>query len=324
MLLELMNDFMPEWLIYTIGGGSAFLITLLLLIKPFSFLPKDGGKKVETPDGRIVVINDKSSGKTTGVGLVFVIVFLLASLLFLPVDAELLIYAGLMFLMMLTGYLDDAATTPWGELVKGLLDLVLSIGAVVTFLCYHSSEVTFFGNTFTMPVWLYGILGVVLMWVSINVTNCSDGVDGLCGSVTIVTLIAYYLLFRNEMPTYTWMGILMGCVLLAYLIFNWNPSKVLMGDAGSRTIGFLLALLAMQSGHPFIFLLMTIVFIFDGGMGLIKVSLIRFLKINAFPNVTFPFHDHMRKKMGVPIKMIPLIFCMIQVVFCAVAAAIIL
>ena len=324
MLLELMNDSMPEWLIYTIGGGSAFLITLLLLIKPFPFLPKDGGKKVETPDGRIVVINDKSSGKTTGVGLVFVIIFLLASVLFLPVDTELLIYVGLMFLMMLTGYLDDAATTPWGELVKGLLDLVLSVGAVVTFLSFHSSDVTIFGNTFHMPVWLYGILGVALMWASINVTNCSDGVDGLCGSVTIVTLVAYYLLFRNEMPTYTWMGVLMCSVLLAYLIFNWNPSKVLMGDAGSRTIGFLLALLAMQSGHPFIFLLMSIVFIFDGGMGLIKVSLIRFLKLNAFPNVTFPFHDHMRKKMGVPIKMIPLIFCMIQVVSCAIAAAIIL
>ena len=324
MLLEMMNDDMPEWLIYTIGGGSAFLITLLLLIKPFPFLPKDGGKKVETPDGRIVVINDKSNGKTTGVGLVFVIIFLLASVLFLPVDTELLIYVGLMFLMMLTGYLDDAATTPWGELVKGILDLVLSVGAVVTFLSFHTSDVTLFGNTFHMPVWLYAILGVVLMWTSINVTNCSDGVDGLCGSVTIVSLVAYYLLFQNEMPTYTWMGVLMSSVLLAYLIFNWNPSKVLMGDAGSRTIGFLLALMAMQSGHPFIFLLMSIVFIFDGGMGLIKVSLIRLLKINAFPNVTFPFHDHMRKKMGIPIKMIPLIFCMIQVVFCAIAAAIVL
>ena len=323
MLNEVMMKVMPEWAVYTIAAGAGFLITVLLLIKPFSFLPKDGGKRVETPDGKIIVINDKSSGKVTGAGLVFVIVFLLMSLLFLPLNAELLIYAGLMFLMMLTGYLDDASSTPWGELVKGLMDLALSIGAVVTFLCYHGSDVTFFDTTFHMPVWLYGILGVVLMWVSINVTNCSDGVDGLCGSVSVVTIVAYYMIFHNIMPTYAWMGLLMVGVLVAYLIFNWNPSKVLMGDAGSRTIGFLLALLAMQSGHPFIFLLMSIVFIFDGGMGLIKVSLIRFLKVNAFPNVKFPFHDHMRKEMGIPIRAIPLIFAMIQVVACTVAAIIV-
>ena len=323
MLNDLMMKAMPEWVVYTITAGAGFLITFLLLIKPFSFLPKDGGKRVETPDGKIIVINDKSSGKVTGVGLIFVIVFLLMSVLFLPLNAELLIYVGLMFLMMLTGYLDDASSTPWGELVKGLMDLALSIGAVVTFLCYHGSDVTFFNTTFHMPVWLYGILGVVLMWVSINVTNCSDGVDGLCGSVSVVTIVAYFMIFQNIMPTYAWMGLLMVGVLAAYLIFNWNPSKVLMGDAGSRTIGFLLALLAMQSGHPFIFLLMSIVFIFDGGMGLIKVSLIRFLKVNAFPNVKFPFHDHMRKEMGVPIRAIPLIFAMIQVVACTVAAIIV-
>ncbi len=323
MLYEMMAEKMPEWMIYTIGGSCGFLITLLLMWKPFGFLPRDGGKRVETPDGKIVVINENSNGKVTGIGLVFVIVFLLISVLFLPLNTEFLIYIGLMFLMMLTGYLDDAAAAPWGELVKGVLDLVLSVGAAITFVSFNSTDVILFGNTIHMPVWLYAVLGVILVWVSINVTNCSDGVDGLCGSVSIVTMVAYFLLFRTEMPDFAWMGILMSAVLAGYLVFNWNPSKVLMGDAGSRTIGFLLALLAMQSGHPFIFLLMSLVFIFDGGMGLIKVSLIRFLKIKAFPNVIFPFHDHMRKNMGVPIRLIPVIFAMVQIVCCAIAAIII-
>ena len=129
MLYEMMAEKMPEWMIYTIGGSCGFLITLLLMWKPFGFLPRDGGKRVETPDGKIVVINENSNGKVTGIGLVFVIVFLLISVLFLPLNTEFLIYIGLMFLMMLTGYLDDAAAAPWGELVKGVLDLVLSVGA---------------------------------------------------------------------------------------------------------------------------------------------------------------------------------------------------
>ena len=320
MLYQVLKDTFQDWVILVIGTGCGFILTALLLWKPFSFLPKDGGKKVETPDGKIVVINDKSEGKTTGVGLVFVLVFLLMSILFLPLDTELLIYVGLMMLMMITGYLDDASSVPWGELVKGLLDLVLSIGAVVTFLIFHGSTVTVFGNTFEMPVWLYGILGVILMWVSINVTNCSDGVDGLCGGVSVVTLVAYFLFFHEIMPTYAWMGVLMAGVLVAYLIYNWNPSKVLMGDAGSRAIGFLLALLAMQSGHPFIFLLMSLVFIFDGGMGLVKVTIIRVLKVNPFKNVIFPFHDQMRKNMKLPIKLIPVIYIALQMLFCGIAA----
>jgi len=40
---------------------------------------------------------------------------------------------------------------------------------------------------------IFGILTVVLVWVSINVTNCSDGVDGLSGTLTIITLISLYM-----------------------------------------------------------------------------------------------------------------------------------
>ena len=72
----------------------------------------------------------------------------------------------------------------------------------------------------------------------------------------------------------------------------------------------------MQSGHPFLFLLMSLVFIFDGGMGLIKVSLIRYLKMkNAFKNIQFPFHDHMRKRLGIPVKKIVVIFIIAQILF---------
>ncbi len=323
MLYEVLVKSIPEWTVLLTGACLGFFLTLILLRKPFGFLPVDGGKRVETPDGKIIVINDKSNGKVTGVGLVFVLIFLLMGFLFVPVSVEMLIYLGLMFLMMLTGYLDDASANPWGELTKGILDLMLAIGAVVTFLCYHSPDVILFGNSIHFPVVVYGILGVALVWASINVTNCSDGVDGLCGSVSIITFVAYFILFRETTMSFTWLGIILSAILLGYLFYNWNPSKVLMGDAGSRTIGFLLAILAMESRHPFIFLLMSLVFIFDGGMGLIKVSLIRFFKLNLFKNVTFPFHDHMRKKMGISIKKIVVIFDIIQVVACGIAMLIV-
>ena len=305
-----------------IGALVAFVLTFFLMWKPLPGLPRDGGKKVETPDGKIVVVNDKSSGKITGIGVVFVPVFLLVSLFFLPLTSELMIYMALMLAMMLTGFLDDAAKVPWGELLKGILDLVLAIATVVTFLCYHTSDIIIFGQVIHIPVVLYGILGVALVWFSINVTNCSDGVDGLCGSVTVVILVAYFGFFNEIMPAYTRMGIYLAATLVGYLCFNWNPSKVLMGDAGSRTIGFFLALLAMQSGHPFIFLLMSLVFIFDGGIGLFKLTMLRVFKWNPLKNVLTPFHDHMRKRMNIPIKAIPIIFGVLQVIFCLIGGLI--
>ena len=323
MLYDVLNGFMPRIWIDVLGAAVTGIIVFLLFIKPFSFLPKDGGKKVETPDGKIVVINDKSAGKFTGVGFVFIIVFLLMSILVIPLSLELSLYAVLIFAMMMTGYLDDNSRTPWGEYVKGVLDLLLAIATAVVFLIFNSSDVKFFGISFHIPVVVYGILAVILIWASINVTNCSDGVDGLCGSVTVIELLAYAVIFWKDIKIFNDMGIILIGALLAYLCFNWNPSKVLMGDAGSRPIGYILALLAMYSGHPFIFLLMSLVFIFDGGIGLIKVAVMRFLKKPFLGSIQFPFHDHLRKGKGWAPKKVAVFFACLELVMVVITGLLI-
>ena len=86
--------------------------------------------------------------------------------------------------------------------------------------------------------------------------------------------------------------------LLAYLWSNAKPSSLLMGDAGSRAMGFFLAILALKSGHPFAFLLAALVFIVDGSLGILKISFKRFLHISILKNTLTPLHDHVRKRMG--------------------------
>ena len=54
----------------------------------------------------------------------------------------------------------------------------------------------------------------------------------------------------------------------------------------------------MKSGHPLSFLILSLVFIIDGGLGLVKVFLLRFLKIAIFKNTRFPLHDQLRKVNG--------------------------
>ena len=331
MLYNLLSIKLNDKFIVLLASVVAFVATFLLLAKPFEFLPRDGGKYVIDKDGKRVEVNKGSSGKVTGVGLVMVIIFLLASALFFvplsalktPAGAEFYIYLGLMAVMMITGFLDDASKSPWGELVKGILDLIIAVAAAVVFVKHNPTDVVLFKLHFHIPVVLYVILAVALIWGSVNVTNCTDGVDGLCGTVSVIELFAFSLIFGDVLKIYSAIGMVMAFVLVAYLTYNWNPSTVLMGDAGSRTIGFLLALLAMKSMHPFAFVLLSFVFLFDGGLGLLKLALLRTVKINLFKNIRFPFHDHLRKNLKWSIPKIVIFFAVMEIIFVVITGVIV-
>ena len=94
---------------------------------------------------------------------------------------------------------------------------------------------------------------------------------------------------------------------------------MLMGDAGSRALGFYIAIIAMKSQHPFLYLLVAIVLIVDGGLGLVKVFLLRFLKIGILKNTRTPIHDHLRKNKGWSDTQVVMRFVILQTVAAAVA-----
>lgn len=270
------------------GVLFGFILTFLCLRFPFSFLPKD--------QGRLYAVNGaQSKGKIRGVGLILTSVFIISTLLFLPVNREYVVYCILLFAMMLSGYLDDASKNPWSDYKKGAIDLILSVLTMWNFVNYNGTTVHFGTMRWELPVAVYFVLGVILIWVSINVTNCSDGVDGLCASICCVTLTSFGVLFPNALGSYAASCLIFVAILLAYLCFNSKPSSMLMGDAGSRALGFYIAVIAMKSGHPFIFLLLAAVLIVDGGIGLVKIFLLRFLKISILKNTRTPLHDHARK-----------------------------
>ncbi len=323
MLYGLLSKVLADRFIILIASFIAFISTYVLMAKPPKFLPRDGGKFVTDPDGNVVEVNKGSNGKVTGIGLVFVCIYILVSLLFLPISGEFIWYLVLSILMMATGYLDDMSKAPWGELVKGILDLVMAVAATVIFLIYNSSDVMLFKASFHIPVVLYAILSVALIWGSINVTNCTDGVDGLCGSVSVIELFGFSAIFGLGLGKYSGMALIMAFVLAAYLGYNWNPSSVLMGDAGSRTIGFTIALLAMKSGHPFAFIPLSLVFLFDGGLGLLKLTIMRVTKKDFLKNIRCPIHDHLRKNLDWKIPKIVIMFAVIEIIMVVLTGVIV-
>lgn len=282
-------------MLHATGFAAAVVLTALLIRIFGKRLPRDKGRKFAV-EGKL------SEGKARGAGIIFVSVYAVITGLFQYQTAESCVYILLVLFAMLTGYLDDASETPWKDYKKAVYDLVISAGIAAVYILENGTKVNFllFGFEYTLPVWLFAILAVALVWLSINVTNCTDGVDGLSSTIGIVTLGSYALMdgFLGRTGGSAYSSLIFIACLMGYLLFNAHPSTVLMGDGGSRAMGTLIAITALRSGDPFIYLLLALVFIADGGLGLVKLFLARFFKIRIFKNIRFPLHDHVRKNLN--------------------------
>lgn len=295
-----------------IGLLAAFACTCLFLTKLSGRLPKDGGREF-AHDGKL------SAGKPRGAGIIFILVFTAAALLFAPVQRETCIYLILVAAEMLTGYMDDASEHPWNEYKKGLLDLLVAVVLAFTYLNFNSSviHIAALGTDVTLPPVLFGILTVILVWASINVTNCADGVDGLSGTLAIITLMTVYICMgalQESESGFRYLILLFVICILGYLWYNAAPSRLMMGDAGSRAMGIFISIAVLKTGCPLLYIPAALVLILDGGLGLFKVALLRFFKIRILKNTRLPLHDHVRKNKGWSNTQTVFRFAIIQIV----------
>ncbi len=285
-----------EKLLFMLGIAVAFLGTILITRFGADFLPTDAGRAF-AHDGK------KSAGKPRGAGLIFICVFCVASILFLPFQLENAIYLILVLAAMLTGYLDDRSEKDWGGFLKGILDLVIAIMTAITVINFQGTtiQIVSLGLEWEVPTLLFGVLAVILVWASINVTNCADGVDGLSGTLALVTLGTMYIV-DSALKTsggFANMILIFAVCILGYLWFNATPSKLMMGDAGSRAMGLFIALAMLKSRAPFLYIPAALVLILDGGLGLFKVTVIKVLHWKNFMHkIRTPLHDHVRKNWG--------------------------
>jgi phospho-N-acetylmuramoyl-pentapeptide-transferase len=298
--------------LFLAGAGTAMaaLTTWYLLPRLWDVLPRDQGRAY-------AVDAAKSRGKPMGAGLIFIPVYIIVCLLVLPLE---LCYHGILacvFLSMLEGFSDDQVKGGWGEYKLGLMDLGIALLGAIIFCQFRGVELwlpLIKTPVFVSP-WLFIPLATAVIWITINATNCTDGVDGLSGSLSALALlylggilygimghqdISRYLLVPHYPDGANWglMAFMMLGCLGGYLWHNAYPSAVLMGDAGSRPMGFLLGILVLASGNPFLIFVVAGVVLVNGATGLLKVALLRFFRIGIFKNVRYPLHDHVRHKLG--------------------------
>lgn len=286
----------------SLGGFLSATLTWILLPRTWHRLPQDHGKA-------LVQGGMASKGKPTGSGLVVALCILPALVLVNPfpgvggglawVRSWLVIAA--FYAIMLFGYLDDRAAVPWGQLRKGLLDL-LCCAVCAGAMFYEGMNEMWLPLTkrvFDVPAAIYLPVATAILFFSVNSINCSDGVDGLAGSLGIMSLfslsvllylvlgyrpVADYLLLPHYYGGARWalISTTIASAFAGYLWFNASPSQVLMGDAGSRMLGLAIGVAVLATGNPFLMFVFAPMALLDGGTGLVKVSLLRLFKRLGF------------------------------------------
>lgn len=221
-------------------AGTSFLITFFLFpvfIKVFkrrNFLDTPGGRKIHT-------VETPSMG-----GLPIFLGFIAAVIIWTPLEdlKEIKYVLSSLGIMFIIGFRDDLINLKAFQKLLGQIAAALIIVAVCEI--RFSSLYGLFGVT-DIPDYLGYTISLFTIIVITNAFNLIDGIDGLAGSVGIVSSIffgVWFFLAGNSAFAFVCFALL-GAIL-AFLQFNWAPSKVFMGDTGSLLIGFFLSIITIK------------------------------------------------------------------------------
>ena len=184
-----------------------------------------------------------------------------------------------------------------------------------------STLIPFIGRV-NLPVILFVLFGAVGIYAFVNAVNFTDGIDGLCSSVTVITGtgLAVFAMMRGLFGAGVLAAALIGgCV--GFLLWNRPPAKVFMGDTGSMFIGGLVLAMAFALETPVILLPMGIIYVIEFLSDVIQIG---YFKATGGKRVfkMAPIHHHFEMS-GWSEKKIDWVFCAVNAAGVAVGLAIV-
>ncbi|MGI8468712.1 MAG: hypothetical protein ACR2N3_09680 [Pyrinomonadaceae bacterium] len=163
-------------------------------------------------------------------GIAIFLATITIALLFVPPSRQLLIVLGGSSFLFIVGLIDDVLhIKPYQKLVGQFIGVAIIVGSRM-FLPWTDSEIV---NIAITAFWLIGIT---------NAINLLDNMDGLAGGISTIAalVLAFGFYGSGQSPELLLITIFIGA-LLGFLIFNFNPASIFMGDCGSLFVGFFLA-----------------------------------------------------------------------------------
>jgi phospho-N-acetylmuramoyl-pentapeptide-transferase len=228
----------------------------------------------------------------------------------------------------LVGFLDDFCKIKFKRnlgltsLQKAMLQMAVS--ALYLYLLYKEGSLTsdiyipFLNLTFYIHPLAYIFFAMFVMVGCVNAVNLTDGVDGLCGSVT-VPVMAFFAVVAVSMGRFD-LALLPASLfggLIAYLFYNWHPAKVFMGDTGSLFLGGAVCAMAFALDIPLILILVGIVYILETLSVILQVAYFKLTHGKRLFKMS-PIHHHF-EMCGWKEEKIVTVFSVVSLIACLIA-----
>ena len=243
---------------------------------------------IDNPGGR--KLHEKSTPRFGGVAVVAATALALAPGLLLTdilplVAKNVHLLAALVWgggIVFALGVYDDLRETNarWKFSVQALAALV----TVMLGFRFDIVGIPFFGTVelgwLGIPLSMFWILGVV------NAVNLIDGLDGLAAGLSLIMCVSVgaIALFRGDVLSVILCLALAGA-LAGFLLYNWNPARIFLGDSGSMWIGYVLALLALRSSSKGPTAVAVVAPILALGVPVIDTLCVMWLRFRAEPEL---------------------------------------
>ncbi|WP_010094816.1 glycosyltransferase family 4 protein [Ornithinibacillus scapharcae] len=175
-------------------------------------------------------------------GLAIFLSFMLGVLVFLPDTMEAWPIIVGACVIVITGILDDLyqlspKVKMLGQLIAALITVLA--GIQIEFITLPSGQIIEFGY-FAVPLTIFWIVGIT------NAINLIDGLDGLAAGVSSIVLLTISgLALSMGNPLIALLGFILLGSTLGFLVFNFHPAKIFMGDTGSLFLGYMISVLAV-------------------------------------------------------------------------------
>ena len=271
---------------------------------------------------RYVSEHKSKAGTPTMGGLIFIIPVLLTNL-FIIKSNTLLIILITFVLYGLIGFIDDYLIIKrnnndgLSEKSKFLLQLIVAIIFFYLFL-KSGNEPLLWIHTLGIKInigFLYGVF-ILLVLVSVtNAVNITDGMDGLCGSLSLIVFITLGIISYNTGWLLGYQEVTLFCFslvgsLIGFLFYNFYPAKIFMGDTGSLALGAAMGSIAILTRHELLLVLICIVFVIETLTCIIQRVYYKFTKKRVF--LMTPIH-HTFNRIGYSENDIVKLFCMVGI-----------
>ncbi|MBQ6272940.1 MAG: phospho-N-acetylmuramoyl-pentapeptide-transferase [Oscillospiraceae bacterium] len=155
--------------------------------------------------------------------------------------------------------------------------------------------IPFFQKVLHVPEWLYILFASFVIVGTVNAVNLTDGLDGLASGTSLPVCLFFAAITFVWGEKYLELGLFASALaggLLGFLVYNFHPAKVFMGDTGSLFLGGAIAALAFAYDMPLILVTLGIVYIIETLSDIIQVG---YFKLSHGKRVfrMAPFHHHL-------------------------------